>query len=129
MSHPVRILIADDHEFLRKTLSQVLDSQEEFLVVGEAPDGRAAVEMAGSLLPDIVLMDYDMPELNGVEATRQILADHGGMVIIGLTMHERGPVEAAMLEAGAAAFFTKGGSLHDLIAKIQQLADELTAGP
>lgn len=123
MSHPIRILIADDHAFLRTTLSQVLDSKEEITVVGEASDGAVAVEMAGTLLPDIVLMDYDMPRLNGVEATRQILADHPGVMVIGLTMHEKGPVEIAMLEAGAVAFFTKGGSLQALFAAIRQLAE------
>lgn len=124
MSPPVRIVIADDHTFLRTTLSQILNSKADFSVVGEAPDGREAVALVSAVLPDIVLMDYDMPQLNGVEATRQILAQSPGVRIIGLTMHEKGPVEAEMMEAGAAAFFTKGGSLQDLIATIRQLADE-----
>ena len=83
----IRILLAEDHNVVRAGLKSFLESQPEYKVVGEAEEGRAAVRLAGELLPDIVLMDITMPGLNGIEATRQIVALGANIRIIALSMH------------------------------------------
>lgn len=120
MSDPIRILIADDHAFLRTTLSRVLSSKDDMTVVGEAENGTKVVELTDSLSPDVVLMDYDMPEMNGVEAIHHILATHPKVVVIGFSMHDKEVAEPAMIRAGARAFLTKGESLEVLLTTIRQ---------
>ena len=83
----LRILLADDHEMIRKGLRATIESQPGWTVCGEARTGREAVALARELRPDIVVMDFAMPELNGLEATRQIRAAHPGTEVLILTMH------------------------------------------
>jgi PAS domain S-box-containing protein len=114
----IRVLIADDHRIFRQGLIALLRAEGGLDVVGEAADGAEAVELARTLRPDVIIMDVAMPNLNGVEATRQIVAELPGLRIIGLSMHEDETIAASMREAGAVAFLTKGGPSDALIAAI-----------
>src|SRR6187431_1677088 len=95
-----RILLADDHQLLREGLRLLLDSQEGLTVVGEAGDGRTAVKMALQLKPDLVIIDVSMPELNGIEATRQIAAELPKTRVLCLSMHTGKQTVLEALRAG-----------------------------
>ena len=95
------IVIADDHEIVRRGLRTVLETREDFEIVGEASNGREAVELVESLSPHVVVMDISMPELNGLEAARQIVKSKPGTEVLVLTMHESEELIREMLEAGA----------------------------
>src|SRR5262245_5720739 len=103
---PIRILIADDHEIVRRGLRTVLEGQAGWVVCGEAGTGREAVAKAVDLLPDIVVLDISMPELNGLEATRQIRRLSPAKILI-LTVHEADEVASEVLDAGAHGYVLK----------------------
>ena len=109
------ILLVDDHRMMRDGLRALLEQHDQYTIVGEASDGRTAVEMADSLQPDIVVMDISMPKLNGVEATRKILADHPHMKIIALSMHADRRYVMQMLDAGASAYLIKNSASEDMV--------------
>ena len=110
----IRILIADDHQMLREGLRAILEKQKNVEVVGEAGDGRTAVEMARALVPDVVAMDISMPDLNGVEATRQIKAENPAVKVIALSRHSDERYVRRMLEAGASGYVLKSGAYDEL---------------
>jgi DNA-binding NarL/FixJ family response regulator len=115
-----RILLADDHAILREGLHNLLQTQHDMEVVGEAADGRAAVELAAELAPHVVVMDVAMPELNGIEATRRIVAEGGGRVkVIALSMHSNRGFMAEMLRAGASGYLLKKSSGAELLTAIR----------
>ncbi|OGO71185.1 MAG: DNA-binding response regulator [Chloroflexi bacterium RBG_19FT_COMBO_62_14] len=122
MSDKIRILIADDHTIFRSGLNLLLSSEVDLEVVGEAKDGMAAVEMAASLHPDVVLMDVGMPGLNGLDATRQIRARLPEVNILVLTMHRSDEYFFQMLEAGAAGYLLKGAETNELINAVRAVA-------
>jgi NarL family two-component system response regulator LiaR len=103
----IRVLIVDDHQVVRQGLSTFLGLRPEIVVVGEAADGRAAVEMAGRLTPDVVLMDLVMPELDGIAATRQIRAHHPHTQVIVLTSFTEDEKVIPAIQAGAASYLLK----------------------
>ena len=107
-SDTITILIADDQPLMRDALNNALMRQPDFRVVGKAADGVEAIELATSLLPDVVIMDVSMPRLNGLEATKQIKAKFPNIIVLVLTIHGEGDHVLGMLEAGAAGFLTKG---------------------
>ncbi|RPI79540.1 MAG: response regulator, partial [Desulfobacteraceae bacterium] len=115
----IRVLLADDHPVMRQGLTLVLQGEPDIEIVGEAEDGQEAVKWSRHLQPDVILMDVSMPRVNGIEATRQILTELPATRIIGLSMHVEDDMAAAMREAGAVAYLTKGGPVEDLIAAVR----------
>jgi CheY-like chemotaxis protein len=83
---PLRIALVDDHELVRQGLRRLLEDHQDICVIGEAKDGLEAIAMAQELKPDIIIMDVNMPRMNGIEATRQIVLDQPGVIVIGLSM-------------------------------------------
>ena len=115
----VRILLADDHTVMRAGLRLLLERHDNFEVVGEAADGREAVEIAAAQKPDVVVMDVAMPHLNGVEAARQILSRNPDTAIVMLSMHSDESYVLRSLKAGARGYLLKDSAEADLIAAIQ----------
>ena len=115
----IRVLLADDHQMLRDALRSLLESDGQFEVVGEAGDGRAAVKMARTLAPHIVVMDITMPDLNGVEATHQIKAENPAVKVIALSRHSDRRYVLRMLEAGASGYVLKAAAYDELRRAIQ----------
>jgi CheY-like chemotaxis protein len=114
----IRVLLVDDHALVRNGLSSVLRYHTELQVIGEAADGQEAVALAATLKPDVVLMDVNMPRMDGVEASKRIKRDLPATVVIGLSMHDGGDHESAMRESGAAAYLTKDSAAERLIETI-----------
>ncbi len=123
-----RILLADDHAVMREGLAMVIREEANMEIVGEASDGRTVVDLVRELQPDVVLMDISMPEMDGIEATRIIHAEHPDVCVIGLSMFEEGKVAARMKEAGAAAFLTKSGPSDRLLATIRACREPADPG-
>ena len=114
----VRLLIADDHEIVRKGLRSVLEAQPGWQVLAEASDGREAVEKAKELKPDVTVLDIGMPSLNGLEASRQILKNDSRAKILILTMHESDPLIREVLDAGARGYVLKTDASRDLVTAV-----------
>ena len=119
----VRIVIADDHELIRKGLAATLNEVAGWSVVGEAENGRRAVELAQALQPDIAILDMTMPELNGLEATRQILAVRAGARVLILTAHESEQLVREVLNAGAQGYVLKSDAGRALVTGVEALMD------
>jgi DNA-binding NarL/FixJ family response regulator len=117
----LRLLVADDHEIVRKGLRAIVETAHDCEVVGEATDGRQAVTMAKDLSPDIVVLDLAMPQLNGLEATRQILKQRPQTKVLILTMHETDPLIRQVLDAGARGYILKTDAGRDLVSAIEAL--------
>jgi DNA-binding NarL/FixJ family response regulator len=117
----LRILIADDHEVARRGIRALLESHPGWEVCGEAKDGRETVELADTLRPDLILLDIGMPNLNGLEAARQILAASPDVAILILTMHDSDQVVREVLRAGARGFLLKSDAGRDLVAAVEAL--------
>lgn len=118
--NPVRILIADDHDVVRQGVRTVLQGQAGWVVCGEASTGREAVAKAIELQPDVVVLDISMPELNGLEATRQIRRAVSARILI-LTVHESDQVVTEVLDAGAHGYVLKTDAGRTLVEAIRAL--------
>jgi len=120
-SDPIRILIADDHPVFRFGLRVLLQGEPDMEVVGEATTGREAVDMALDLQPDVVLMDLNMPELNGIDATRRIRAERAEISVLVITMFDDDTVFAAM-RAGARGYLLKGAEGEETLRAVRAVA-------
>ena len=130
-----RILLADDHKIVRDGLRALLDSQPGMTVVAEADNGRATVRLARELLPDLVIMDIGMPDLNGIDATRQISNELPGVRVIALSMHSDRRFVVQMFRAGASGYLLKDCAFEELaravraVLKNQTYLSPAVAGP
>ena len=111
----IRILLSDDHAVIRRGLRLILEQQRDFEIVGEASDGREAVALAASLRPDVAVLDITMPNLNGIEAARQIAAKHPDTSVVVLSMHADESFVLRALKAGARGYVLKESGDADLI--------------
>lgn len=118
-----RILLADDHGVVRKGLRFLLESEPGLEVVGEAADGRQAVDMAAELKPDVVVMDIAMPRLNGIEATRQVVRDRPEVAVIILSMHSDEEYLVRTLTAGAKGYLLKDSAEGELVRAIHAVSE------
>jgi len=118
---PLRILIVDDHAVVRRGVRSLLESQPGWEISGEAANGREAVDLATRLQPDIVVMDLSLPELNGLDATRQILKGSPRSEILVLTMHHSEELARNVLQAGARGYLLKSDADQSLIAAVESL--------
>ena len=125
----IRLMLADDHRMLREGLRRSM-TEHGFDVVGEASDGAEAVDMAGELSPDVILMDVTMPELDGVEATRLVKAANPAIRVIMLTMHADQEVLAAAIRSGASGYLVKDCSTEEIADAIRSaVSGETTLSP
>jgi DNA-binding NarL/FixJ family response regulator len=124
--NPLRILVADDHEIVRRGLVSLLKAHPGWEVCAEAQDGRQAVEKAKELKPDVVILDIGMPNLNGLEATRQMLRDNPKSRILILTITDADEIVRAVLDAGARGFVLKSDAVRDLLAAVEALLSNKT---
>jgi len=121
--NPIRVLLADDHKLIRAGLRLVVDQQPDLSVVGEADDGRQAVELAKSLKPNVVVMDIGMPNLNGIEAARQIRVIRPDAAVVMLSMHSDEGYVLRALGAGARAYLLKDSATIDLVQAIHAVVE------
>ena len=117
---PARVLLADDHDVVRQGFRLVLGTQPDIEVVGEAPNGREAIEQARRLRPDLVLMDVTMPVMGGLEATRRLKAEMPGVCVLMFTSHEEPEYLLEAIQAGAAGYVLKGAPVSRLIGAIRR---------
>jgi DNA-binding NarL/FixJ family response regulator len=119
----IRVLLADDHIIMRKGLRLLLERQPNITVVGEASNGRECVELAQAEKPDVIVMDLAMPNLNGIEAARQIVSQNPNVAVAVLSMHSDESYVIRALKAGARAYLLKDSAESDLLGAIKALSD------
>jgi len=115
----VRILLVDDHAMLREGLHSLLEKQDDMEIIAEAEDGRKAIDLVAKLMPDIVIMDITMPNLNGVDATRQITSQFPGVRVIALSIHANRRFVVDMFRAGASGYILKECLFDELVQSIR----------
>lgn len=119
---PLKLMLVDDHEVVRRGMAALLEGREDWQIVGEAADGRSAVKLAQATIPDVVVMDIVMPELNGFEATRQILKVLPQTEVLILTMHDGEQLVREVVSAGARGYVLKSDAGRQLVAAVQSLS-------
>jgi DNA-binding NarL/FixJ family response regulator len=130
VSQTIRVLIADDHPLVRGGLRSLLESVDDLEVCGEATTGEEAVELARSASPDVVVMDLNMPDLGGIEATRRIVETADDVHVLVMTMHEDDEAVFAALRAGAHGYVLKGALQDETLRAIRAVANgEAILGP
>jgi len=122
----IRILLADDHKITRQGLRSLLEKQPDMEVVAEAEEGRTAVRLVRELVPNVVIMDVTMPDLNGMEATRQIVGEFPNVKIIALSMHSDTLFVTEMLKSGASGYLLKDCAFEELAQAIRTVVDDKT---
>ena len=121
-----KILIADDHGILREAIASLLNNEFGMEVIGEAQDGRTAVQLAKELHPDVIIMDIAMPNLNGIEATRQIVREMPNIKVIALSVYADRRSVREMLKAGASGYVPKQCAFKELVTAIQNVVSNQT---
>lgn len=119
----IRIILADDHTIVRHGLNKLIQQQEDMEVIAQASNGQSTVELIRELSPDMVIMDIGMPDLNGIDATRQIVRDFPHVKVIGLSMHSGKKFVIEMLKAGASGYLLKDCALEELTTAIKIVVD------
>jgi two-component system response regulator NreC len=117
----IMILLADDHKIFRQGLRRLIESEAGLEVIGEAEDGRGAVDLSRKTSPQVVIMDVSMPDLNGVEATRLIVHDNPHVKVVGLSMYQNEEFIGSMLRAGASGYLRKDCSIEELVEAIRRV--------
>ena len=128
MVQPIRVVLVEDNQVFREGLELVLGLRSDIEIVGAAEDGSDAVELARDLRPDVVLMDYRLPGMDGVEATAAVLQAYPGAAVIGLTASANVREREALREAGAVACLSKDDDLDEIVAAIHRAAGLTPAG-
>jgi DNA-binding NarL/FixJ family response regulator len=118
----IRVILADDHAIVRHGLSKLIQQEKNMEVIAQAQDGHSTVELTRELSPDMVIMDIGMPDLNGIEATRQIVRDFPKVKVVGLSMHSGQKFVSEMLKAGASGYLLKDCALEELTTAIKTVA-------
>lgn len=121
-----RIILADDHVIMREGLRALLEKQPGVEVIAEAKNGRTTIELSRELKPDLIIMDIAMPDLNGIEATRQIITESPGVKVIALSMHSDRKFVREMLSAGASGYMLKDSAFEELGKAISTVNDNQT---
>jgi two-component system response regulator NreC len=119
----IRVLLADDHTLMRRGLRLIVEQQPDLSVVGEAEDGRQAVAQTASLHPEVAVLDIGMPNLNGIEAAKQITGGESGTAVVILSMHSDETYILRALKAGARGYLLKDSAESDLVRAIRSVAD------
>jgi len=115
----IRVFLVEDHTILRDGLRSLVENTADMQVAGEAAEGRSAVRLIKEISPDVVIMDVTLPELNGIEATRQVVANAPGVKVIGLSVHADQRFVAGMLQSGAAGYLLKDCAFEELVGAIR----------
>jgi DNA-binding NarL/FixJ family response regulator len=126
MGNKLKVLLVDDHALVRRGFRRMLEDEPTFQVVGEASDGLEAVQSAEKLQPDVIVMDCALPQINGIEASRRILASNPGTAILMLSMHSEDTLIRQALEAGAKGYVLKNAMDLDLVSAIKKVAEGKT---
>lgn len=122
----IKIILAEDHQIVRQGLRSLLAGEPDMKVVGEADTGRKALKLAQELAPDVIIMDISMPDMNGIEATRQVLAESPGVRVIALSMHSDSLFVINMLKSGAMGYLLKDCALEELVKAIRTVMRQQT---
>ena len=122
MAEPIRVLLVEDNDVFREALELLLELRQEIDVVASLPDGESAVEMVPDIRPDVVLMDYRLPGLDGVQATRAVLAAYPATAVVCLTASANPREREALIEAGAVGCLEKDEGLDAIVAAIRDAA-------
>ena len=123
----IRVMVVDDHEFVRSTMCELIDGADDMQVVGRASDGVHAVSVARETMPDVVLMDLSMPVMNGIDATREVMASVPTVRVIVLTTSTKGQDVHDAAAAGAVGFLSKGADPDDVLDAIRAAGNGGTA--
>jgi two-component system response regulator NreC len=122
----IRIILADDHKIVRQGLRILLEAEPDMEVIAEADNGRKVLKQAQELVPDVIIMDLSMPELNGIEATRQILSGAPEVKVVALSMHSDSLFVLNMIKAGASGYLLKDCALEELVKAIRTVVSHKT---
>jgi DNA-binding NarL/FixJ family response regulator len=126
MANKLKVLLVDDHALVRRGFRRMLEDEPSFQVVGEASDGLEAVQLAEQLRPEVIVMDCALPQINGIEASRRILAKQPETAILMLSMHSEDTLVRQALEAGARGYVLKNAMDLDLVSAIKKVAEGKT---